>query len=97
MSHGNTIERNRLSQLAQRTRDLGGLSFIGTGHSGTVVRHNCVREVVGMDMDDSGRLMRPFFTWSVYWPECEDWECQPASEVHAGESAHLSVCHDQEP
>ena len=66
MSHGNTIERNRLSQLAQRTRDLGGLSFIGTGHSGTVVRHNCVREVVGMDMDDSGRLMRPFFTWSVY-------------------------------
>ena len=66
MSHGNTIERNRLSQLAQRTRDLGGLSFIGTGHSGTVVRHNCVRSVIGMDIDDSGRLMRPFFTWSVY-------------------------------
>ena len=31
-----------------------------------MVRHNCVRDVIGMDIDDSGRLMRPFFTWSVY-------------------------------
>lgn len=65
-SHGNRIERNKLSQLAQTTRDLGGLSFIGQGVANTTVRHNCVRDIIGMDMDDEGRLLRPFFSWSVY-------------------------------
>jgi len=65
-SHGNRVERNHLSQLAQTTRDLGGLSFIGQGHTGTIVRHNCVRDVIGMDIDDTGRLMRPFYSWGVY-------------------------------
>lgn len=64
--YGNRVERNHLSQLAQTTRDLGGLSFIGQGHTDTIVRHNCVRDVIGMDIDDSGRLMRPFYSWSVY-------------------------------
>jgi hypothetical protein len=64
--YGNRVERNHLSQLAQTTRDLGGVSFIGQGHTDTVVRHNCVRDVIGMDIDDSGRLMRPFFSWGVY-------------------------------
>jgi hypothetical protein len=66
MSYGNRIERNRLSQLAQTTRDLGGLSFIGQGLANTIVRHNCVRDVIGMDMNDQGQLMRPYFTWSLY-------------------------------
>jgi nitrous oxidase accessory protein NosD len=64
--YGNRVERNHLSQLAQTTRDLGGVSFIGQGHTDTVVRHNCVRDVIGMDIDDSGRLMRPFYSWGVY-------------------------------
>ena len=64
--YGNRVERNHLSQLAQTTRDLGGLSFIGQGHTDTVVRHNCVKDVIGMDIDDSGRLMRPFYSWGVY-------------------------------
>lgn len=64
--YGNRVERNHLSQLAQTTRDLGGLSFIGQGHTDTIVRHNCVKDVIGMDIDDSGRLMRPFYSWGVY-------------------------------
>ena len=51
---------------AQTTRDLGGISFIGQGHTDTIVRHNCVRDVIGMDIDDTGRLMRPFYSWGVY-------------------------------
>lgn len=65
-SYGNRIERNYLSHLAQCTRDLGGLSFIGQGHAETVVRANCVHDVVGMDVDDKGQILRPFYTWSVY-------------------------------
>jgi hypothetical protein len=62
-STDNIVADNRLSNLAQLTRDLGGLSFIGAGHSRTVVRGNCVREVVGMDTSPSGEILRPYYTF----------------------------------
>jgi hypothetical protein len=39
LSVNNVIERNKLAFLAQSTRDMGGLSFIGAGHSGNIVRY----------------------------------------------------------
>ena len=66
IARGNRVERNRLFDLARSTRDLGGLSFIGAGHTGTVVRHNCVKRVIGMDTDTRGAFNRPYFTWGVY-------------------------------
>lgn len=66
ISYGNLIERNKLFNLALTTRDLGGLSFIGLGDAGTTVRYNCVRDVIGLDSDPSGRIWRGFFTWALY-------------------------------
>ena len=66
ISYRNRIERNRLVDLGQSTRDLGGLSFIGSGHTLSVVRHNCVKRVTGVDTDPHGRFNTPFFTWGVY-------------------------------
>ena len=66
ISYGNRVERNRLVDLARSTRDLGGLSFIGEGHTGTLVRHNCVRRAVGLDTDPSGKFNTPFYTWGIY-------------------------------
>jgi parallel beta-helix repeat protein len=60
------VDGNTLSNLAMSTRDMGGLSFIGEGHTGTVVRNNCVRNVIGMDTDSTGHFLRPFYTWGLY-------------------------------
>ena len=65
LSLRNVIEKNVVSTCALRTRDLGGLSFIGWGHTGTIVRENNARDMVGMDTNDKGELLRPFYTWSV--------------------------------
>ena len=53
--------------IGQSTRDLGGLSFIGTGHTLSVVRHNCVKRVTGVDTDPRGRFNTPFYTWGLYY------------------------------
>ena len=66
VSSHNRVERNRLHDLARSTRDLGGLSFIGAGHTDSVVRHNCVKRVTGLDTDPAGRFLTPYFNWGVY-------------------------------
>lgn len=66
ISIGNLVEGNTMSMLAMSTRDMGGLSFIGDGHTGTIVRNNCVRDVIGMDTDWTGQFLRPFYNWGIY-------------------------------
>ena len=66
LSLNNVVERNTIQDVGLSTRDMGGLSFIGSGHVGTLVRHNCIRNVVGFDTDPSGAVLSPFFTFGVY-------------------------------
>jgi len=42
------------------------LSFIGDGDTSTLVRFNCVRDVIGRDTNPSGRFLSPFFNWAIY-------------------------------
>ena len=66
LSFQNVVEGNKIRDVGLSTRDMGGLSFIGSGHVNTVVRHNCIRNIVGVDTDASGRFRSPFFTFGIY-------------------------------
>ena len=65
-SRNNLIELNRIVGSGQATRDLGGISLIGAGNTGTVIRSNCVKDTLGTDTNQEGVLLRPFFAWSLY-------------------------------
>lgn len=66
LSFQNVVERNKIRDVGMSTRDMGGLSFIGKGHVNTVVRHNCIRNIIGVDTDAAGRFRSPFFTFGIY-------------------------------
>eukprot|EP00051_Salpingoeca_urceolata_P033824 m.502529 g.502529 ORF g.502529 m.502529 type:complete len:738 (-) comp67877_c0_seq1:32-2245(-) len=66
LSLRNHIHHNVIKHVGLRTRDLGGISLIGQGYTGTVIEDNCVRDVQGHDTDSTGALLTPFFTWSIY-------------------------------
>lgn len=64
-----TISGNRIVRTGLHTRDLGAVSNIDSSGglaTGVVVRGNCVRDVIGSDTDEDGRVLRPFFSWGVY-------------------------------
>jgi hypothetical protein len=67
-SLNNLIELNRIENSGQKSRDLGAISLMGSHTPGTrsVIRSNCVLNTVGTDTNKEGRLLRPFFSWSVY-------------------------------
>ena len=50
----------------EKTRDLGGLSFIGDGITNTIVKNNCVKNVIGFDTNPNGTILTPFFNWGIY-------------------------------
>ena len=60
------LELNRLENLGEKTRDLGGLSFIGDGITNTIVKNNCVKNVIGFDTNPNGTILTPFFNWGIY-------------------------------
>ena len=66
MSIHNIVELNRLENLGEKTRDLGGLSFIGDGITNTIVKNNCVKNVIGFDTNPNGTILTPFFNWGIY-------------------------------
>eukprot|EP00912_Choanoflagellata_sp_UC4_P001667 UC4_evm4s1059 len=53
------------TQLALTTKDLGGLSFIGNGHTGSVIENNCVKNIFGLDTDPRGNFLDRYLdNWS---------------------------------
>lgn len=65
-SQNNSITSNRIFRSGQKTRDMGALSVIGVGETGTVISGNCVCEVIGTDTNDKGEFLRPFYTFGMY-------------------------------
>ena len=65
-SGSNRIIANRILRAGQKTRDMGAISLIGEGVSGTTISGNCVSEVIGMDTDSNGIFHRPFYTFGLY-------------------------------
>ena len=55
-SLANLIELNWIDGSGQTTRDLGGISLMGSATPGTrtVIRSNCVRNMVGTDSASAG-------------------------------------------
>eukprot|EP00943_MAST-04B_sp_MAST-4B-sp1_P008703 g8703.t1 len=66
LSIHNIVELNHLENMGTKTRDFGGLSFIGDGITHSIVRNNCVKNVIGYDTDLNGTILTPFFNWGIY-------------------------------
>ena len=68
-SLGNLVAANRLAWLGEQTKDLGAISLIGYSGgplTGSVIRDNCVRDVVGVYSGDDGVLHVGYYTWGIY-------------------------------
>ena len=60
------FDKEVIENLGEKTRDLGGLSFIGDGITNTIVKNNCVKNVIGFDTNPNGTILTPFFNWGIY-------------------------------
>ena len=65
-SLNNEVSYNIIKNTGLKTRDYGGLSFIGTGYTNTTVTYNCVANSIGFDTDNIGRIMTPFYSFGIY-------------------------------
>lgn len=64
----NVIELNHLHDLSLETEDTGAIYSGGRDWitpRGSVIRHNWIHDVHGMDLHD-GKLITPHFSWGVY-------------------------------
>ena len=64
----NVIELNHLHDLSLETEDTGAIYSGGRDWitpRGSVIRHNWIHDVYGMDLHD-GKLITPHFSWGVY-------------------------------
>ncbi|MCP4643761.1 MAG: hypothetical protein GY851_25170 [bacterium] len=67
-SHGNVVEFNEIIDTNLETNDTGAIETLGRDRvdSGNVIRHNLIRNVVGMKTSPEGEILSPHFTWGIY-------------------------------
>ena len=67
-SHNNIIEFNELIDTNLETCDTGAIETLGRDQrdTGNIIRHNLIRNVVGLNTDAKGEFMTPYFTWGIY-------------------------------
>eukprot|EP01006_Ploeotia_vitrea_P053052 TRINITY_DN67750_c0_g2_i1.p1 TRINITY_DN67750_c0_g2~~TRINITY_DN67750_c0_g2_i1.p1 ORF type:complete len:530 (+),score=45.65 TRINITY_DN67750_c0_g2_i1:373-1962(+) len=71
VSTENLIEYNIIKRVGLKTRDLGGLSFLGPYQhapqpTNNTVQYNCVQDVIGIDTNHKLEFLTPFFNWAIY-------------------------------
>jgi len=67
-SHNNLVEFNELIDTNLETNDTGAIETLGRDreNTGNVIRHNLIRNVVGLKTSPEGAIMSPYFTWGIY-------------------------------
>ena len=67
-SHNNIVEFNRVIDTCLETSDTGAIETLGRDKqlSGNIIRHNFIRNVVGMLTNSEGKILSPYYTWGIY-------------------------------
>ncbi len=67
-SHRNIVEFNEIIDTNLETCDSGAIETLGLDKkaSGNIIRHNFIRNVVGVGTNKSGQIVSPYFTWGIY-------------------------------